>query len=1317
MHNLVPEFIQEKYARGALHGEFPAASLFMDISGFTRITDALMVHGQHGAEVLASLMRRVLAPLIGSIYAHKGMIVNFAGDAFTALFPLDEGDDAILRALAAGWQVQQEMSGLIDQPTEYGYFNLSAKVGMAIGEVKWGIVQAANGNRAAYYFQGSAVDGCAAAEHCASAGEIVLASALYERVRSHVSVERMEDYYRLKGLVGKLPAAEPVQNLAAKLEIQKRFYPEKLVTQASSGDFRQVVNLFIGLPTVRTRAQLEIFMQSLFVLQDKYGGLLNRLDFGDKGSNLLLFWGAPATYENDVHRALNFILELQTQTSIPINAGVTYQIAHAGFVGSALREEYTCYGRGVNLAARFMAAAQRGEIWLDGEAARRARGYFEIEYLEERAFKGFEASQPIYILYERKEAVEARFEGLLVGREAELSRLQAFVEPLWEGKFAGVQLVWGDAGIGKSRLLHEFQESQLLQSRQVLWALCRADEISRQSFAAVRSWLRTAFEQSESFTEARNKRSFNRKLDGLIAATQPVDRNLADELDRTRSFLAALLDLHWPDSLYEQLDAQARYENTLIAVSSGMLAESLQQPLVIVFEDAQWLDEDSAQFLKQLVRTLTADETKSYPVALIANARREGSAERLVAEMPFEEINLDSLSGQAVARLAESQLQGAVRPELLGLLTSRAQGNPFFVEQILHYLQEGALLEQAEGCRQVRGAITQSLLPTDVRAVLVARLDRLAEEVREIVQTAAILGLEFELRLLSRMLNGDREVQDLVTAAERSAIWVALTELRYLFKHALLRDAAYRMQVRAKRQELHALAAACLEGLYAADLRPHYAELAYHAEQASLVSEARHYLQLAGETARGGFQNSQAVDYFTRALRLTREDDFKLRYDLLLAREEVCDLLGDREAERSDLERLEALLKDWESQAPALGPSSRKAQVAERWANYFINTGDYPKSIAAAKQAVALAGPGGAPEVPINARSIVTSALIRQGKLDEAIQQAEMGLEQARKHSERHGESRLLNLLGLIALEQRDFNKAGEFFNQGLEIVRQINDRRVEAQTLNNLGNLAGSEGDYAGARAYYRSALQISQEMGNRIGEGFTLGNLGWIAKMQADFESAHAYIERGLRVAKEIGNLYQEAYAMLNLSWLLMMRGDLDEALTYAHRCLRTNRETGDQSGVAWSLTCLGHVYFEMGRWGDAGDAYQEALDLRRSLDQPNLATEIRAGLARLALAKGEAAAAVVHVEAILEHLADGGSLEGTEEPLRVYLTCYQVLEAAEDTRAGEVLATAHSQLQEQAEKLADPEVRRRFLEEVSYHGEIVAAWTVGTDSLATN
>jgi len=129
-------------------------------------------------------------------------------------------------------------------------------------------------------------------------------------------------------------------------------------------------------------------MQTVFELLDRYGGMVSKIDFGDKGSNVLLLWGMPVKYENDIERALNSILSLQSMTSIPVNAGVTYQIAHAGFIGSPYLEDFTAYGRGASLAARFMTQAARGEIWVDEQIYRRSQNLFEFDDLGALTFKG-----------------------------------------------------------------------------------------------------------------------------------------------------------------------------------------------------------------------------------------------------------------------------------------------------------------------------------------------------------------------------------------------------------------------------------------------------------------------------------------------------------------------------------------------------------------------------------------------------------------------------------------------------------------------------------------------------------------------------------------------------------------------------------------------------------------------------------------------------------------------------------------------------------------------------------------------------------------
>ena len=1299
MHQVVPHFILEHYAAGQTRGSFSAVGLFADIYGFSTMTDALMEHGQHGAEVLAGVMRAAFEPLIYAVYEQGGFIATQAGDAFTALFPSNGSHLAAQRALTAAWNIQHCSAAQTSYATPYGEFAVSVKVGLALGDVSWGVVSSEDERRAAYYFQGTAVDECAEAEHRANAGEVILDASLYEQAQDLVTAEAVDEYFRLAAITGTLAEPLAVNLPPADIDLTTRFLPRELLTQPFGGEFRPVTHLFVNLPTVRTEAQLGIFMQTLFDLQDRYGGLLSRLDFGDKGSNLLLFWGVPATYENDVQRCLNFILELQAQTSIPISAGVTYQLAHAGFVGSDLSEEYTCYGRGVNLAARFMGAALRGEIWLDEGAAKRAEHYYELDFVGEQRFKGFAEKQKVYVLVEPKEQSQTFYVGKMVGREAELEKLSEFVQPIFNGEYAGALVVWGEPGIGKSRLVYEFRNSTSDKETEASWAICQADAILRQSLNPFRYWLKRYFEQSSEQSQARNKRNFNHKLDELIAATQ--DEALTAELDHTRSFLGALLDLRWPDSLYEQLDAQGRYENTFIALIALIKAESCRQPMILFIDDAQLMDEDSKSFLLRLARALTAEEHRTYPIAILATARYEGQGLPLDGAMSGQEIHLGDLSKEDLARQAEALLGSPVTSTLLALLIQRSEGNPFFAEQILRYMQEEGLLEQRDdGWTMREGELEGARLPTDVRAVLIARLDRLAREVREVVQTAAVLGREFEVKLLAGMLQGDETLPEKVAQAERADIWIALSELRYFFKHALLRDTAYSMQLHARRQQLHQLAAEALERLYKDELRFHYGELAYHSEQAGLLEQARHYLRLAGEAAQEAYQNSQAADYYSRAIKLTPENDLEGRYQLYLAREAICDLQGKRDAQRQDLSVLQTLVDQLED-------SDKQIEVKIRRADYLTNLGDYREAVSIAEEAISLSQKEGMNQMSISAYRAAVSPLYKQGEYEAAMRYGETGMILARQGRNQLSEGRILNMLGLIALDQQIFSTAKTYLKQSLSLFREIDDLRGQSMPLNNLGNLSGYLGDYAAAQDYYEQSLAIVREIGDRVGESYALGNLGWVAGSQGDFATARTYAEQMIKIGREVGSRLSELFGLLNLSLYSGALGEIQTSLDCAERALELARETHDRNGEAWALTYRGHALLALEHTSEAGAAYEGALDIRRELDQSALATEPGAGLARVALLQGDLSAAQAQVELILNHLEAGGSLDGTDQPFRVYLTCYLVLEAAQDERAASILETAHDMLLARANNIRDEAARLAFLRDIPYHREILSAW----------
>lgn len=1302
MHRLVPDLILNRYAAGEQNGRFQATALFVDISGFSTITDRLMQHGQHGAEVLADVMRAVFDPLVESVYAHGGFITNLAGDAFTAVFPHGQQAENITHhALAAAWAMQQAMRATPTRATPYGAFDISAKVGLAEGEVAWGIVTAQNGQRAAYYFQGPAIDGCAAAEHLAQAGDIVLDAGVFSRVAAQIAAEPVADHQRVTAVTVTLPPPRPVALPPLDVERMSRFFPRELITQEISGEFRQVVNVFISLPTVRTTAQLTIFMQTVFALQDRYGGLLNRLDFGDKGANLLLFWGAPVAYENDIQRALNFMLDLQSRSVISTAAGITYRIAHAGCVGSPLREEYTCYGRGVNLAARFMTSAPRGEIWLDSGIASRAAQAFEIDAEGPMSFKGFTEKQPVHVLIERKEAAETFFTGQLVGRAAELARLQEFAAPLGDGRYAGIMVVWGEPGMGKSRLVHEFQTRYLDDHPTTLWIICQTDAILHAALNPFRYWLERYFSISEAQSETRNKRSFSRTIDSLIAATPHPE--LASELDRTRSFLGALLDLRWPDSLYEQVDAQGRYENTFIALQTLFQAESLQHPVVIQLEDAHWLDSDSQAFLPRLARAL-AEKTAvaPHPIAIILTARHEGTDWLQDSGLNYAQIDLGELPAGSLAELAALELDAPASPALLALLAERSGGNPFFAEQILRYLQEGDLLEaNAEGQMRARRGVAlrdAAVLPLDVRAVLVARLDRLTREVRDVVQTAAVLGREFELSLLSQVLRGLPHLLADVAEAENAAIWTAIGQIRYLFRHALLRDAAYSMQIHTRRVALHALVVAALETLHADDLPPHYGELGYHAEQANLGAKAAGYLTQAGHAARDAYQNSQAVDFYSRALVLTADDDLPGRFALLLERETVYHRLGEREAQQEDLVALVDV-------AARLGDTRRRYTVALRQSAFGLVMGRYAEAVTAVQQAITLAQTLQDTQAEAQAYHRWGRTLWQQGFYTEARPLLERALDLAEKAGSAADVANSFYDLGLIAVQQTDYDQAQVYLAQAQAAFRSLQDQMGEIRCLNMSGLIHYQQGLYVESLAQYGRSLELCHEIGWRYAEAHNLASLGNNHFDLGDYAQAAAYHARALQIAREVGNREGESISLDTLGLIAHYDGDLETAVARYEQALNVGRAINNQRTVGYALTHLGYTLTERGNHARAASVLQQGFDVRQALGDEAAVIDTRAGLARLALATNDLPTALAHVSAILDWVAAHGSA-GLELPVQVYLICYETLETAvanEPTlrpQRDAVLRAGLDLLESRAERIHDARLREIFYANVPFN-----------------
>ena len=339
---------------------------------------------------------------------------------------------------------------------------------------------------------------------------------------------------------------------------------------------------------------------------------------------------------------------------------------------------------------------------------------------------------------------------------------------------------------------------------------------------------------------------------------------------------------------------------------------------------------------------------------------------------------------------------------------------------------------------------------------------------------------------------------------------------------------------------------------------------------------------------------------------------------------------------------------------------------------------------------------------------------LQQGNYAEARAYLEQGLRVWREIGDRQSEGWSLLNLGRVALQQGEYAKTKAYCEQALRIFREISARQGEGLALINLGCVSRQRGDYAEAAVHLEQALLICREIGDRQGEGWTLTYLSDVSTEQGDYAEARAYLEQALRIYREIGDREGEGWGLGSLSLLFHHLGDDEAAQECSQQALAIVQELGNRSLQGDALTHLGHALAGLGHLDEAAEAYRQALDIRRELGERNRAMESLAGLARVSLAQSDLTQAQAQVEEILAHLETGSpstgtghALDGTDEPFRVYLTCYRVLRAGQDPRAREILGAAYSLLQERAAKITDEELRHSFFENVASHREIAEAW----------
>jgi tetratricopeptide (TPR) repeat protein len=299
-----------------------------------------------------------------------------------------------------------------------------------------------------------------------------------------------------------------------------------------------------------------------------------------------------------------------------------------------------------------------------------------------------------------------------------------------------------------------------------------------------------------------------------------------------------------------------------------------------------------------------------------------------------------------------------------------------------------------------------------------------------------------------------------------------------------------------------------------------------------------------------------------------------------------------------------------------------------------------------------------------------------------------------------------LRQLGTACWYLGRYTEARAYWERSLQICRRINDRHGEAKVLNNLSLVSIDQGDYSAAREYLVQALPVFQEVGHWWAECMALNNLGALYRRLGDYERARLLLEKALHICREIDNRQTEGMILSNLSSTSYFLGDSKAAITYSQEAIFITRQIGARHDLADALTFQGHALMALGQLAEAAEVYQQALELGNDLGELRLILDAQAGLARVLMEQGQLNHALAEVEELLGYLQEQ-TAQANDDPFWIYLTCYQILQAAKDDRAYNILKEAYYLLQELALRINDEVLQQSYLERVPSHHQIIAAW----------
>lgn len=963
--------------------------------------------------------------------------------------------------------------------------------------------------------------------------------------------------------------------------------------------------------------------EQLVPVVEAHGGTIDKFI----GDAIMALFGAPIAREDDAARALNAALSMLEKldefnrakgVEVGLHFGINTGQVVAGEIGSAGRRDYSVIGDAVNVAARLQDLSKRGEIFVGPETHRLTRNEFDFEALDAIALKGREAPVPIFRLIGHKTRTSVNphtslFDTPMVGREDELEVLvQAATKLREEGAGAAI-LIAGDAGVGKSRLV---AETRLALEPALFWVQGRAQSYAQNaSYATERAILLQLLGASIDTEPADLARMLLARCHALLA-------NVAEE---TYAHLAAIVGLP-PDDIALRYTQSVTAEALKPRIAQAFLrftkACGGDKPLALCFEDVHWVDQISVELIRYL-----AHASAQQGVLLILTSRSEALSELGLGDesLALETLRLDPLGPTTSANLMRNFLGSEELPaDTLKFLHERAEGNPFFLEELLRSLVETGTLTVEDGQAVLRPAISNSAIPTTLQGIIMARLDRLPATSKATLQTASVIGRTFLLRLLAYVHDGGEAqsarlhdrlklLEDREFVRSNALREFDQAEREYAFHHAVTQEVVYGSLLEKRRAQIHRSIAETIES-YFGDRSDEFASaLALHFRHAGEQRKAAQYYLLAARRASTVLAFDEARTCYVGALEQLAECNHDEVVDgdccaMAEAHIGLADILrqnGDHAASRAEYDTALSLLGDRDPILRAsvhrkFGMTLTSQRLSEEALESYAKASDALEASAERDSAA-----WWSERVELHIES--TWALYWTGDSKRLRAVADAAGPEVDDHGDVSQQSRYYNGVVLISFREENLNiseatLASAF--HAIELARLAADPAALVRAHFLIACCCMWRGDLDLAEADFNRVMEHLDHTGDAEWRVMTVNYLALVHRKRGDIEDVRHWADVSLVLSENAGMPLYVGMARASAAWLALREGRSEEAERLASETLAGWMPLPFQVKwlAAWPLVACYHAREAM---DEAGDAIAAMLDVQQQR-QPAAMTE---------------------------------------------------------------------------------------------------------------